>query len=82
MVLLFLTPFDMSNLADVRMMSVNEYCNWVESRALHYRVSPMELNILHVENELISWFRYEEAKSELNARANENYWLQRGEVVR
>jgi hypothetical protein len=70
-------------LLDVRGMSVNEYCDFVVSRALHLHVSPFELNMEYCfERGLISDEMYEKAKWELNARKNDIFWLQRGEVVR
>ena len=55
---------------DVRGMSVNEYCNFVESRALHLGVSSFELNMEYCfERGLISNTRYEEAKAELLVRS-------------
>ena len=73
----------MSNLIDVRGMSVNEYCDFVVSRAMHLRVSPFELNMEYCfERGLIGDEMYERAKCELNARKNDIFWLQRGEVVR
>ena len=57
-------------LLDVRGMSVNEYCNFVESRALHLGVSSFELNMEYCfERGLISNTRYEEAKAELLVRS-------------
>lgn len=53
---------------DVRGMSVVEYCNFVEGRAIHLGVSPMELNIQYCEIGLINWDRYEMAKWELLSR--------------
>ncbi len=62
-------------LIDVRGMSVNEYCNFVESRALHLGVSPMELNIeYYFERGLISDEMYERAKWELNMRECNMAW--------
>jgi hypothetical protein len=56
-------------LLDVRKMSVNEYCNFVESRALHSGVTPFELNIqYHFERGLVDWQMYERAKAELLER--------------
>ena len=55
-------------LIDVRGMSVNEYCNFVESRALHLGVSPFELNIDLWERDLISMVKYDLAKAELFQR--------------
>ena len=73
----------MSELLDVRGMSVNEYCDFVLSRAMHLRVSPFELNMEYCfERGLISDEMYEKAKWELNARRNDAFWLNRGEVVR
>ncbi len=60
---------DMNDLIDVRGMSVNEYCNFVESRALHLGIDPYELNMdIFFEKMLISYEMYEKAKWELNAR--------------
>jgi hypothetical protein len=70
-------------LLDVRGMSVNEYCDFVVSRAMHLSVSPFELNMEYCfERGLISDEMYEKAKWEMNARRNDSFWLQRGEVVR
>jgi hypothetical protein len=70
-------------LLDVRGMSVNEYCDFVVSRAMHLRVSPFELNMEYCfERGLISEEMYEKAKWEMNARRNDAFWLERGEVVR
>jgi hypothetical protein len=55
-------------LIDVRGMSVNEYCNFVESRALHLGVSSFELNIQLWERDLISMCKYDLAKAELLSR--------------
>jgi len=56
-------------LLDVRGMSVNEYCNFVESRALHLGVSPFDLNMEYCfERGLISNEMYERAKAELLER--------------
>ncbi len=63
----------MNNLVDVRGMSVNEYCSFVESRALHLGVSPVELNIQYVESGLIDWDMYERAKWELHSRGINGY---------
>jgi hypothetical protein len=73
----------MNDLIDVRGMSVNEYCDFVVSRAMHLRVSPFELNMEYCfERGLISDEMYEKAKWEMNARRNDSFWLERGEVVR
>jgi hypothetical protein len=56
-------------LIDVRGMSVNEYCNFVESRALHLGVTPMTLNIDLWEKDLISMVKYDLAKAELWKRS-------------
>jgi hypothetical protein len=53
---------------DVRGMSVNEYCNFVEGRAIHLGVSSMDLNIQYCEIGLIDWEMYERAKAELLER--------------
>lgn len=59
----------MNDLIDVRGMSVNEYCNFVESRALHLGIEPYELNMeYHFERGLISGEMYERAKWELVGR--------------
>jgi hypothetical protein len=53
-------------LLDVRGMSVNEYCNFVESRALLLYASPFELNMEYCfERGLIDDEMYERAKAEL-----------------
>ena len=73
----------MSELLDVRGMSVNEYCDFVLSRAMHLRVSPFDLNIeYYFERGLISGGQYDLANLELHARRNDIFWLNRGEVVR
>ena len=73
----------MSDLIDVRGMSVNEYCDFVVSRAMHLRVSPFDLNIEYCfERGLISDGMFALAKWELNARRNDIFWLERGEVAR
>jgi hypothetical protein len=59
-------------LLDVSAMSVNEYCNFVESRALHLGVSSMNLNIEWCEIGLINWEMYERAKAELIDRREWN----------
>jgi hypothetical protein len=64
-------------------MSVNEYCEFLITRAMHVRVSPFDLNIeYHFERGLVSTEMYELAKWEMNARRNDSFWLERGEVVR
>ena len=56
-------------LLDVRGMSVNEYCNYVESIALYTGISVFELNMENrFEIGLIDDAMYEKAKWELNAR--------------
>jgi hypothetical protein len=70
-------------LLDVRGMSVNEYVEFVISRAMHLHVSPFELNMEYCfERGLISDEMFEKAKWEMNARRNDSFWLERGEVVR
>ena len=60
------------NLLDVRGMSVNEYCDFLVSRAMHLRVSPFELNMEYCfERGLISDEMYERAKAELLERRSE-----------
>jgi hypothetical protein len=64
-------------------MSVNEYCEFLITRAMHLRVSPFELNMEYCfERGLISDEMFEKAKWEMNARRNDSFWLERGEVVR
>jgi len=64
-------------------MSVNEYCEFLITRAMHVRVSPFDLNIEYCfERGLISDEMYDLAKWEMNARRNDAFWLERGEVVR
>jgi hypothetical protein len=64
-------------------MSVNEYVEFLITRAMHVRVSPFDLNIeYHFERGLVSNEMYELAKWEMNARRNDSFWLERGEVVR
>ena len=73
----------MNSLPNLALMSVNEYCDFVVSRALHLSVSPFELNMEYCfEMGAISDERYERAKWEMNARRNDSFWLERGEVVR
>ena len=73
----------MDTLPNLALMSVDEYCDFVLSRALHLQVSPFDLNMEYCfELGAISDERYERAKWELNARRNDAFWLQRGEVVR
>jgi hypothetical protein len=56
-------------LLDFRKMSVYEYCNFVESRALHLGVTPFELNMQYCfERGLIGHEMYERAKAELLSR--------------
>jgi hypothetical protein len=70
-------------LLDVRGMSVNEYVEFLITHAMHVRVSPFELNMEYCfERGLISDEMYEKAKWEMNARRNDSFWLERGEVVR
>jgi hypothetical protein len=64
-------------------MSVNEYVEFLITRAMHVRVSPFDLNIEYcLERGLISDEMYEKAKWEMNARRNDSFWFERGEVVR
>ena len=73
----------MNSLPNLALMSVNEYCDFLVSRAMHLRVSPFELNMEYCfERGLISDEMYEKAKWEMNARRNDSFWLERGEVVR
>ena len=59
----------MNDLIDVRGMSVNEYCNFLESRALHLGIDVHELNMdIFFERMLISDEMYERAKWELVQR--------------
>jgi D-alanine-D-alanine ligase-like ATP-grasp enzyme len=59
----------MSELLDVRGMSVNEYCDFIESRALHLGIDVHELNMdIFFERGLISDEMYERAKWELVQR--------------
>ena len=59
-------------LLDVRGMSVYEYCNFVESRALHLGISSFELNMeYYFDRGLISDEMYERAKAELLERRSE-----------
>ncbi len=60
------------SLLDVRGMSVNEYCSFIESRALHLGVSSFELNMeYYFDRDLISDEMYERAKAELLERRSE-----------
>jgi len=64
-------------------MSVNEYVEFLITRAMHVHVSPFDLNMEYCfERGLVSNEMYERAKWEMNARRNESFWLERGEVVR
>jgi len=64
-------------------MSVVEYVEFLITRAMHVRVSPFELNMEYCfERGLVSDEMYERAKWEMNARRNDSFWLERGEVVR
>jgi hypothetical protein len=73
----------MNSLPNISQMSVNEYCEFLITRAMHVRVSPFELNMEYCfERGLVSDEMFEKAKWEMNARRNDSFWLQRGEVVR
>jgi hypothetical protein len=73
----------MNSLPNISQMSVNEYCDFLVTRAMHVRVSPFELNMEYCfERGLISDEMFEKAKWEMNARRNDSFWLERGEVVR
>ena len=73
----------MNSLPNLALMSVNEYCEFLITRAMHLRVSPFELNMEYCfEMGAISNERYERAKWEMNARRNDSFWLERGEAVR
>ena len=64
-------------------MSVVEYVEFLITRAMHVRVSPFDLNMEYCfERGLISDEMYDLAKWEMNARRNDIFWLERGEVVR
>ena len=64
-------------------MSVVEYVEFLITRAMHVRVSPFDLNMEYCfERGLVSDEMYEKAKWEMNARRNDSFWLERGEVVR
>jgi hypothetical protein len=64
-------------------MSVNEYVEFLITRAMHVRVSPFDLNMEYcLERGLVSDEMYDLAKWEMNARRNDSFWLERGEVVR
>jgi hypothetical protein len=59
----------MNSLPNLALMSVNEYCDFLVSRAMHLRVSPFELNMEYCfEMGAISDERYERAKWELVGR--------------
>ena len=73
----------MTNLPNLALMSVVEYVDFLESTALYTGVDPYELNMEYCfERGLISDEMYEKAKWEMNARRNDSFWLERGEVVR
>jgi hypothetical protein len=56
-------------LLDVRGMSVNEYCDFLESRALHLGIDVFTLNMEYCfERELISYEMFELAKAEIYNR--------------
>jgi hypothetical protein len=61
---------------------LNEYVDFVESRALHLGVSPFELNIQFWEQDLVSMARFELAKAQLLVRracdSLERDWPERG----
>jgi hypothetical protein len=60
------------SLLDVSGMSVNEYCNYIESRAFHLGISSFELNMeYYFDRDLISDEMYERAKAELLERRSE-----------
>jgi hypothetical protein len=62
-------------LLNVRFMSIDEYCDFVESRSLHMGVSAFELILTHrFELDLISDSMYERAKSELLERSLSPIW--------
>jgi hypothetical protein len=65
----------MNSLPNLALMSVVEYCDFVESRSLHLGVSAFELNMeYHIEMGAISMERYERAKSELLERSLSPIW--------
>ena len=59
----------MYSLPNLALMSLNEYCDFLESTALYTGVNVFELNMeYHIEMGAISMERYERAKWELNIR--------------
>ena len=59
-------------LLNLRFMSIDEYCDFVESRSLHLGVSAFELNMeYYFDRGLISDSMYERAKAELLERRSE-----------
>ena len=59
----------MDSLPNLALMSVDEYCDFVLSRALHLQVSPFDLNMEYCfKLGAISDERYERAKWELVGR--------------
>jgi hypothetical protein len=73
----------MNSLPNISQMSVNEYVEFLITRAMHVRISPFELNMEYCfERGLVSDEMFEKAKWEMNARRNDSFWLERGEVVR
>ena len=73
----------MNSFPNISQMSVNEYVEFLITRAMHVRVSPFELNMEYCfEQGLVSDEMFEKAKWEMNARRNDSFWLERGEVVR
>jgi hypothetical protein len=64
-------------------MSLIEYVDYIELHAIYSGVDANELNMEYCfEMGAISNERYERAKWEMNARRNDSFWLERGEVVR
>ena len=64
----------MNSLPNLALMSLNEYCDFLESTALYTGVNVFELNMeYHIEMGAISMERYERAKWELNIRSQSGH---------
>ena len=64
----------MYSLPNLALMSLNEYCDFLESTALYTGVNVFELNMeYHIEMGAISMERYERAKWELNIRSQSGH---------
>ena len=60
----------MYSLPNLALMSLNEYCDFLESTALYTGVSAFELNMeYHIEIGIVDMEKYERAKAELLVRS-------------